>query len=137
MDAASVVDPKQDGWRGAGRLRRFTFHGLAVVFAAVLGLDFLHHLFDLSSDGGVHHIHVAMHAVITGSLLLGIAIQLRSPARRVAPMQMAFVVSVVTATVGALTGGFPGLPFVVILVVGDVFSLSSSCRPLTSLLTVI
>jgi hypothetical protein len=127
MDAASVVDPKQDGWRGAGRLRRFTFYGLAGLFAGVLSLDFLHHLFDFSSDGGVHHIHVAMHAVITGSLLLGIALQLRSPARRVAPMQMAFVVSVVTATVGALTGGFAVLP-IAFIVVGGVLSLLHPSR---------
>lgn len=127
MDASTVVDPQQDGWHGAGRLRRYAFYGLAGLFAAVLSLDFLHHLFDFSSDGGIHHIHIAMHAVITGSLLLGIALQLRSPVQRVAPMQMAFVVSVVTATVGALTGGFAVLPFAFI-VVGGILSLLHPSR---------
>jgi hypothetical protein len=122
MDAAVVIDRKQDDWRGAGRLRRFTFYALAGIFAAVLSLDFLHHLFDFSDDGGVHHIHVAMHAVITGSMLLGIALQLRSPARRVAALQMAFVFSIVTATVAALTGGIGVLP-IAFIVVGGVLSL--------------
>lgn len=123
MDASIVVDPQ----RGAGRLRRYAFYGLAGLFAAVLSLDFLHHLFDFSSDGGIHHIHIAMHAVITGSLLLGVGLQLRSPVQRVAPMQMAFVVSVVTATVGALTGGFAVLP-IAFIVVGGILSLLHPSR---------
>lgn len=127
MDSGVVISPKQDGWLGAGRPRRATFYGFAGLFAAVLSLDFFHHLLDFSSDGGVHHIHVAMHAVITGSLLVGIALQLRSPARRVAPMQMAFVVSVVTATVGALTGGFAVLP-IAFIVVGGILSLLHPSR---------
>jgi hypothetical protein len=127
MDAPVVINPQHDGWRGAGRLRRFTFYGLAGLFAAVLSLDFLHHLLDFSADGGVHHIHVAMHAVITGSLLLGIALQLRSPARRVAPMQMAFVVSVVTATIGAFTGGLAVLP-IAFIVIGGILSVLHPSR---------
>jgi hypothetical protein len=127
IGAAVVIDPSQDGWPGGGRLRRFTFYGLAGLFAAVLSLDFLHHLLDFSADGGVHHIHVAMHAVITGSLLIGIALQLRSPARRVAAMQTAFVVSVVTATIGALTGGVAVLP-IAFIVVGGILSLLHSSR---------
>lgn len=127
MGAAVAIDPQQDAWLGAGRLRRFTFYGLAGLFAAVLSLDFLHHLLDFSADGGIHHIHVAMHAVITGSLLFAIALQLRSPARRVAAIQMAFVVSVVTATVAALTGGIGVLP-VAFIVVGGVLSLLHPSR---------
>jgi hypothetical protein len=127
MDAPVVINPQHDGWRGTGRLRRFTFYGLAGLFAAVLSLDFLHHLLDFSADGGVHHIHVAMHAVITGSLLLGIALQLRSPARRVAPMQMAFVVSVVTATIGAFTGGLAVLP-IAFIVIGGILSVLHPSR---------
>lgn len=127
MGAAVVIDRSQDGWPSGGRLRRFTFYGLAGLFAAVLSLDFLHHLLDFSADAGVHHIHVAMHAVITGALLLGIALQLWSPARRVAAIQMAFAVSVVTATVGALTGGVAVLP-IAFIVVGGILSLLHPSR---------
>lgn len=106
----------QDGWRGAGRPRRLTFYGLAGLFTAVCGLDFFHHLLDFSQDGGVHHVHVAMHAVVTGSLLVGMGVQLRSPARRVAPLQQAFVVSVLAAAVAALGGNVAVLPVAFIAV---------------------
>jgi len=125
--APVVIDQKEDDWGGAGRLRRVIFYGLTGLFAAVLSLDFLHHLLDFSDDDGVHHIHVAMHAVITGSMLLGIALQLRAPARRVAALQMAFLVAVVTATVAALTGGIGVLPIAFILV-GGVLSLLHPSR---------
>jgi hypothetical protein len=116
MAAALAVDRAQGTWRNAGHPRRFAFYGLAGVFTAVCGLDFVHHLLDFSQDGGVHHVHVAMHAVVTGSLLVGMAVQLRRPARNVAALQQAFVVSVVAAAVAALGGNIAVLPFAFIAV---------------------
>jgi hypothetical protein len=127
MGTTVVIDPAQDGWRGAGRPRRFTFYGLAGLFTAICGLDFVHHLLDFSQDGGVHHVHVAMHAVLTGSLLVGMAVQLRWPARSAAALQQAFVVSVLAAAVAALGGNFAVLP-IAFIAVGAVVALLHPSR---------
>ena len=118
--------PERGDWNGIGRLRRFAFYGLTGLFVAVVSLDFIHHLTDLPQDGGVHHVHVLMHAVATGSLLVGMAAQLRSPAQHVAALQQGLVASVAGAALAAATGHLAVLPVAFILVGGIVSFLHPS-----------
>lgn len=109
------------GWEGIGAARRRAFYSLTGLFTAVVTLDFTHHLGDFSLDGGVHHVHVLGHAILTGAMLAGLASQLRSPRRHVAGLQQAMAVATGATVLAAVTGAIAVLP-VALLLLGPVLS---------------